>query len=238
MFARFSICLLLLVACGCGAKTVAPDITSHSEKYHLEEGEGVMIILEEYNYDDKYEDEPSERIVKHHGMQTAIQKCLAKAAKKHGVTVHEPGPLLHDPLLVEHEVQKNNNLDKQTHRPQKLAHNLLGVRYLVSTTIKTSFLGDTDFVAEGDKGAMLLGAAKTGTKSTDAKLTIHDVNTGEQVETLWIKSKGKQGWTAGLAVIWILPVPWYWPWWSMTEYETCEAIGKTVINLVSPLKDN
>ena len=236
MFTRFSLCILLLILCGCGAKTVAPELSTHIDRFMLNKGEGVVIILDEYNYDGKYEDELSERIIKHIKMQEEIQKCFAKAAKKSGLIVNSPISLLHDPLLDGYGAQKDIRRDIELQNELKGPNNLLGIRYLVSTKIETFYSGETDFAADGDKYVLIVGAAKTGTKSTKANLTIHDIKTGDQVDTLWINSSGKQGWTAGVAVLYILPVPWYWPWWSMTETETCTAIGETVVKMFSPFQ--
>ena len=238
MFTRFSFCLLLLILAGCGAKTVAPELSTHVDKFKLSEGEGVIITLDEYTYDGKYEDELSERILKHIKMQQDIQKCFAKAAKKSGLIVNSPISLLHDPLLGGYGAQKDIRRGNEPKNELKGPNNLLGMRYLVSTKIETFYSGDTDFAAEGDEYILIVGAAKTGTKSTKANLTIHDIKTGDQVDNLWINSSGKQGWTAGVAVLYILPVPWYWPWWSMTETETCTAIGETVVKMFSPLQEN
>ncbi|MBW2520453.1 MAG: hypothetical protein JRD88_08890 [Deltaproteobacteria bacterium] len=238
MFIKLPLFLVTLFFLGCGAKTIPPDISTHSKTLELNADEGLMIVLEEYEYEDKTEHQPADRIVRHIKMQEEIHACLAKEAKKQGIKVYEPLPILHDKSLAGHVLPIKPKSKDKVENSIKAAPNLLGVRYLVSAKINTDYDGALDFDAEGDEGVLIVGVVKQGIKRTHAILTLHDVRSGEEVDTLQISSSGKQGWTAGLAIIYIFPVPWYWPWWSMTETETCEAIGESLVSLISQVKGN
>lgn len=113
-----------------------------------------------------------------------------------------------------------------------------GLRYLVIVDIETNEHHPTTkpyFEAAGDSGGgiALLGTTQESTKFTSASLHLIDINLGYETEYISLSSSGDDGWTAGVFVLLILPIPYYIPWWTATESKVCDEIGDKIVGLIN-----
>jgi len=235
--------LMALLLSGCGAKTKVP-YQLPAGALPLKQTEAIALLLGRYDHFEFAEHGSRFTAEKRADLETRLGNCLEKAA-----TDHEP-PIRTIPThVVKNYLKQIYGFDDFPNAYSRLIPALknppteggierTGLRYLVIADFHTDETSSIEPVlkAEGGNGGgiCLLGMTDTGNRQSNAELQVIDIPNRSNPGSIGIDSSGKQGWAAGVCICIIIPIPYYLPWWSMTETEVCDALGSSVVTSIAP----
>jgi len=231
--------LTLSLLIGCGAKTEV-TLKPAPASLPIQSNEAIAILLGSYeHYKLKEADDPSLAAEKHANLEDRLDHCLARAAASHDPPIRTiPNPVIRDYLAQIYDLHRFDmetaDLLSALKRPDGIGGiERTGLRYLVVADVETDRNSRLEpiFEAEGGGGGgcCILGVGEMGDRKSRVTLKIIDLRALSEAGGLHIESGGKHGWMAGVGIVIIIPVPYYIPWWAMTETEACDALGKSVI---------
>lgn len=230
--------IFLVFICGCGAKTAITGKAKDLESLDIRSGETIAIVLGEYK-DNAYENLSDDRKEKTRiSVEKMFSDCLSQNAKRKNkqITIipsENARKELHDIYGIEHfDVPVSNIIDDIKKRSYPIEPINKIPRYLLIIDVTTLESGSAEPTLDGSGGAFLIGMAKEGQKQTQANVHVVDLLNFSEIEYLNSYSNGKEGWATGVMVFIIIPVPYYVPWWSNTESEVCESVGRTLVDMI------
>jgi len=231
--------MALLLLGGCGAKTRITG-QNQADLLPLEKDEAIAVLLGTYSHDQFLDQDPQFIARKRTAFENRLENCLETEALKRNARIRViPARVVRDYLFQNYGIDDFEKpaariCDDLQHPGTNGAIEKTGLRYLVIADVatqKSSKLEPT-FAGGGSGGAgiALLGLEKEGTREITAELHVIDVHNCREADTIELSSIGKEGWAAGVFIFIILPIPYYVPWWSLTETEICQAFGSSVLN--------
>lgn len=236
------ICSVVFLGCGAKEPIVSSKLTGQEEISALSSDEAIGFILGRYHFYDGYSHVDTEK--KRDDLETKLERCLKKSAGQR----RPPIKVLSTETIKNHLDQDYGFNDFAKATPFELVGRLqapgrswdiinTGLRYLITIDINTYKSFHYEPYGDAEEGLMLLGLAKDGTKTTSIDVSVIDVKERAVVEEIDISSSGNQGWTAGVLMVYVLPVPYFFPWFSLTEAEVCNTFGEQIVELIAPHTD-
>jgi hypothetical protein len=239
-----TLAFVLFVNFGCGAKdAIVLKPVEHKEIVKLGEDEAISVMLGKYDHYDVYSTAKTAK--RRARVENKLEHCIYKAAKKN----KPPVRVIPTGIIKEYIAQNYNYTNFAEATSPKILKTLqnpitsediktTGLRYLVVIDVATDKnYSDVEFYGdiESSEGMALgiMGLAKDGIKKTSASLHIIDVRRRLEAGQITLSSSGSDGWTAGIVLFVIIPIPYYFPWWSLTEAEICDALGEQVVDIVT-----
>jgi hypothetical protein len=241
---------VLLITAGCGAKDASVfKSEKNKEIAEIGEDEAVGLILGKYDFFNSFSKLDTSQ--KREALELRLERCLEKAAKQSRPHIKVVSAstikkqIAHDYGFTDFSGTTSAELIN-TLRSSGTSWDVekSGLRYLVAVDFVTEkghpYVDAYNLVETGSMGSAgayafgPMGVVKEHTKKTTAHLNIVDVRRKLEAGEVNISSTGDQGWSAGLFMFFFLPVPYYFPWWSLTETEVCGTFGEQIVQLIAP----
>lgn len=230
----FMLSISTILLTSCGAKEPSPwHKYGRYEEITLWPEEAVAVLLINYDHYDLRSDDKAEQKAIKARKEKKFEKCIESVAAKRTPPINMLSTeyvkkTLFADVDFSGEVNENDILQRLSSQEVSQRAHELGLSFLGIMDIKTTAI-DTSESPSGD-----FYFTSEDIKSTYAKLYVYDLLRGRFVDRVDLHSTGKEGYTAGfMSGPGGLPVPFFVPYWSLTEDEVCYSIGKHLFDIFS-----